>query len=115
MLPKHSKDIVYIVIILVLIALLVGVSKDFWIIIAINILIIATGLIYVKLTDIEEKVETTLRTAKETTSEKKDEDPYVTLYKFAEIEKDECDEDADYGHFDAIRNRMSKIKPRCKK
>lgn len=105
MLPKHSKDIVYIVVILVLIGMLVGLSKDVWIIIAINILVISTGLIYVKLTDIEEKVDTTLKTATNgKKNEKVEENPYVTLYRLAEYEKEDCDEDADYGNFDAVRD-----------
>jgi len=103
MLPKHSRDVIYIVIILVLIAVMVGVPSEFWTVIVINILIISIGLIYVKLTSIEEKVEITLQLEKEKKKEKASENPYVTLYRFAEIEKDECDEDADYDNFDAIR------------
>lgn len=104
MLPKHSRDIVYIVVILVLIAIMVGVPSEFWTVIIVNILIISTGLIYVKLTSIEEKVETTLQLEKEKKKEKVSENPYITLHRFAEIEKDECDEDADYDSFDAIRD-----------
>jgi len=105
MLPKHSKDIVYIVIILVLLGIMVGVPNEFWTIIVVNILIISIGLIYVKLTHIEEKVEITLELEKEKEKKKSkiEENPYVTLYRFAEIEKDECDEDANYDGFDAIR------------
>ena len=104
MLPKHSRDVVYIVVILVLIGIIVGVSKDIWMMIIVNILVITTGLIYVKLNDIEEKVDHSLRMAEnEMKVAETDENPYVTLHRFAEIEKDECDEDADYSNFDAVR------------
>lgn len=107
MLPKHSKDVVYIVIILVLLAIMVGVPNEFWTVIIINILIISIGLIYVKLTSIEEKIEISLQ--KEKKNEKVSENPYVQLYNLAEVEKDECDENADYDSFDAIRDSHAVI------
>ena len=49
MLPKHSKDIVFIVIILLLIGIIWGVPKEFWVLIMVNVIVIMVGILYVKI------------------------------------------------------------------
>ena len=51
MLQKHSRDIIFIVIILILIGVIWGVEKNIWILIAINVVVIMVGLLYVNVRD----------------------------------------------------------------
>jgi len=52
MLEKHSRDIIFVVIILILIGIIWGVEKNIWILIAINVLVIMVCLLYVNANDI---------------------------------------------------------------
>ena len=95
MLQKHSRDIIFIVIILILIGVIWGVEKNIWILIAINVVVIMVGLLYVNVRDgdLEEEPE------KEQTKE----NVYFTLKNIAEKEIDEFLNEVDYDDFESVK------------
>jgi len=94
MLQKHSKDIIFIVIILILIGIIWGVEKNIWILIAINVVVIMVGLLYVNVTDVGYNVK----------EEKKDtKNNYFTLKTIAEKEIEEFLNEVDYDNFENVK------------
>ena len=102
MLPKHSKDIVFIVIILLLIGVIWGVPKEFWILIAVNVIVIMVGILYVKLNGVIENSNIKVEAEEEKFVYEKvenTEDTYERLKEIAEEEADEFLEEANYENF----------------
>lgn len=95
MLQKHSKDIIFIVIILILIGIIWGVEKNIWILIAINVVVIMVGLLYVNMTDVGYNVK----------EEKKKPlaNNYFTLKTIAEKEMEEFLNEVDYDNFENVK------------
>ena len=94
MLQKHSKDIIFIVIILILIGIIWGVEKNFWILIAINVVVIMVGLLYVNASDVG-----TYAPEKK----KSKENVYVSLKRIAEDEIEELLNEVDYDDFESVK------------
>ena len=109
MLPKHSKDIVFIVIILLLIGVIWGVPKAFWLLISVNVIVILVGILYVKLNGAIEnndiKITDTEKQIYEVLNENKnEEDTYKKLIDIAGEEVEEVLEEANYDNFDNVKN-----------
>ena len=105
MLPKHSKDIVFIVIILLLIGVIWGVPKEFWILIAVNVIVIMVGILYVKLNGVIENSNIKVEAEEEKFVYEKvenTEDTYERLKEIAEEEADEFLEEANYENFENV-------------
>lgn len=108
MLPKHSKDIVFIVIILLLIGMIWGVPKEAWILISVNVIVIMVGILYVHLNG--EIVNSVLRVSEtdkeiyEVLSKVTNKvDTYKRLVEIAEEEMEEFLEEANYENFDNVK------------
>ena len=94
MLQKHSKDIIFIVIILILIGIIWGVEKNIWILIAINVVVIMVGLLYVNVNDVgSQPIE----------KKKTKESSYLSLKNIAESEIDEFLNEVDYDDFESVK------------
>lgn len=108
MLPKHSKDIVFIVIILLLIGMIWGVPKEFWILISVNVIVVMVGILYVKLNGEIENHNINITKSDKVIYEmlskniNKD-DTYKKLVEIAEEEMDEFLEEANYENFDNVK------------
>ena len=105
MLPKHSKDIVFIVIILLLIGIIWGVPKEFWVLIMVNVIVIMVGILYVKIGGpIENSNSRERELDKEETKEtvKAFDDSYEELKKMALEEIDEFLDEANYDSFENV-------------
>ena len=105
MLPKHSKDIVFIVIILLLIGIIWGVPKEFWVLIMVNVIVIMVGILYVKIGGpIENSNSRERELDKEETKEtvKAFDDSYEEIKKMALEEIDEFLDEADYDSFENV-------------
>ncbi len=94
MLQKHSKDIIFIVIILILIGIIWGVDKNFWLLIAINVVVIMVGLLYVNVS--EDGSSTSPKSQSK-------ENSYFTLKNIAEAEMDEILAEVDYDDFESVK------------
>ena len=95
MLQKHSKDIIFIVIILILIGIIWGVEKNIWIFIAINVVVIMVGLLYV---NVSEGFEAELPIKKQSK-----ENHYFTLHNIVDVEMDELLNEVDYDDFESVK------------
>ena len=106
MLPKHSKDIVFIVIILLLIGVIWGVPKESWVLISVNVIVIMVGILYVKLNGVIENSNIKIEDEEEEmfVFEKGEntEDTYEMLKEIAEEEADEFLEEANYENFENV-------------
>lgn len=107
MLPKHSKDIVFIVIILLLIGVIWGVPKEFWILISVNVIVIMVGILYVKLNGVIEnngiRVSETDKDISETLGKKTNvDDTYQKLLDISKKEIEEFLEEANYENFENV-------------
>jgi len=94
MLEKHSRDIIFVVIILILIGIIWGVEKNIWILIAINVLVIMVCLLYVNANDIG---------IQPTEKKQSKENNYFTLKNIAEAEMDELLNEVDYDDFESVK------------
>jgi len=94
MLKKHSKDIIFIVIILILIGIIWGVEKNAWIFIAINVLVIMIGLLYINIDEGPIESQTKI---------KNKESNYFILKNMAEDEIDEFLNEVDYDDFESVK------------
>lgn len=92
MIEKHSRDVIFIVIILILVGIIWGVEKHFWILISVNVLIIMIGLLYVNYANIEFEVK----------KESKNNN-YDKLRNMAELEMDEFLNEVDYDDFESVK------------
>ena len=94
MLQKHSKDIIFIVIILILIGIIWGVEKNIWILIAINVVVIMVGLLYVNVRDMG---------TESATKKSSKENNYFYLKNIAENEIEEFLNEVDYDDFESVK------------
>jgi len=94
MLQKHSKDIIFIVIILILIGIIWGVEKNIWILIAINVVVIMVGLLYVNVNDGVSDI---------AVKKQPKENHYFTLKNIAENEIEEFLNEVDYDDFESVK------------
>ena len=93
MLQKHSRDIIFIVIILILIGIIWGVDKDIWALIAVNVVVIMVGLLY-------------MNTSEEygaMVKKKKRPSNYFSLKSIAEEEINDFLNEVDYDNFESIK------------
>lgn len=94
MLQKHSRDIIFIVIILILIGIIWGVEKNIWMLIAINVVVIMVGLLYVNVNDIN---------AQSGENKQTKENNYVMLKSIAESEIEDFLNEVDYDDFESVK------------
>ena len=94
MLQKHSKDIIFIVIILILIGIIWGVEKFIWLFIAINVVVIMVGLLYVNVSEGSGDFNIKSNNPKNN---------YFTLKNIAETEIDEFSSEVDYDEFSSVK------------
>lgn len=94
MLQKHSKDIIFIVIILILIGIIWGVEKNIWLLIAINVVVIMVGLLYVNVT--EGDTENFNKPKGKTNN-------YFSIKNIAEVEIDDFLNEVDYDDFESVK------------
>ena len=94
MLQKHSKDIIFIVIILILIGIIWGVEKNIWILIAINVVVIMVGLLYVNVNEGESSIIERKRPK---------ENNYFALKNIAEDEIEKFLNEVDYDDFESVK------------
>jgi len=93
MLQKHSKDVIFIVIILILIGIIWGVDKNIWALISVNVIVIMVGLLY-------------MNTSEEygaMTTKKKHGNNYFSLKNIAEEEINDFLNEVDYDDFESIK------------
>lgn len=94
MLQKHSKDIIFIVIILILIGIIWEVERNIWILIAINVVVIMVGLLYVNVNEGDGSF---------TIKKKPKENHYLSLKNIAEAEINEFLNEVDYDDFENVK------------
>lgn len=94
MLQKHSKDIIFIVIILILIGIIWGVERNIWILIAINVVVIMVGLLYVNVNGGDDSF---------SIKKKPKENHYLSLKNIVEAEIDEFLNEIDYDDFENVK------------
>ena len=93
MLQKHSRDVIFIVIILILIGIIWGVDKNIWALIAVNVVVIMVGLLY-------------MNTSEEygaMVPKKKRANNYFSLKTIAEEEINDFSNEVDYDNFESIK------------
>ena len=93
MLQKHSRDVIFIVIILVLIGIIWGVDKNIWALIAVNVVVIMVGLLYMN----------TSEEYGEIVNKKRRINNYFSLKNIAEEEINDFLNEVDYDDFESIK------------
>jgi len=93
MLQKHSRDIIFIVIILILIGIIWGVDKNIWALIAVNVVVIMVGLLYMN----------TSEEYGEMVKKRKRPNNYFSLKAIAEEEINDFLNEVDYDNFESIK------------
>ena len=94
MLQKHSKDIIFIVIILILIGIIWGVERNIWLFIAINVVVIMVGLLYVNVSE---------GGGDFNIKKSNPQNNYFSLKNIAEAEIDEFLNEVDYDEFSSVK------------
>lgn len=101
MLQKHSKDIIFILIILILIGIIWGVEKNIWIFIAISVVVVLVGLLYININDVSNQ-----------NNEKKysQKEYYFVLKNIVNEEMNDILTDVDYDNFTNIKKGKEILK-----